>query len=153
MGKEGAGGEHLRRILERIWDAHEEHTGKTVVSRWPQSRTRPVMRPAASSANTWLGANDSEGTFGIQLVKLNTLGNSFLTCKFWNSTLANMFFTQSGSNGCSTTTTLRAFGSTSSLLPHDKPTTSLNTFSSSISWYRHSPVKHPPQPFLNPLFN
>lgn len=40
-----------------------ERTGRTVDSRWPQSRTSPVILPAANSESRWLEANDIEGTW------------------------------------------------------------------------------------------
>jgi hypothetical protein len=38
-------------------------TGKAVDSKWPQSRTNPVILPAESKERRWLDANDMEGTY------------------------------------------------------------------------------------------
>jgi hypothetical protein len=34
-------------------------------SRWPQSKTRPVIRPTANRERRWLEAKEIEGTYGI----------------------------------------------------------------------------------------
>jgi hypothetical protein len=38
-------------------------TGSAVVSRCPQSTTRPVIRPIATKHSNEVGANDTEGTY------------------------------------------------------------------------------------------
>jgi hypothetical protein len=41
----------------------KRHTGRAVDSNSPQSRTRPVIRPAERRASRWLEANDMDGTW------------------------------------------------------------------------------------------
>jgi len=48
--------------VESIGMEWNRHTGRAVDSNSPQSRTRPVIRPAERRASRWLEANDMDGT-------------------------------------------------------------------------------------------
>ena len=68
LGVEGAGGEDLGRGGKVRGNGGRKgrcgaRTGRATDSRWPQSRTRPVMRPTVKRDSKWLDAKDTEGTW------------------------------------------------------------------------------------------